>query len=154
MFESRCQGRLVLELFSLSARPHHSSTCICGQTHTLPHIYWAHRTTPFEGEWQRFIWRAKATLRLCASVCDFLAMSYQVPEGLFSRCCPFRPPCVLCELPCTSVFTRICELRKCMCVCLQGPPSRVLIGLALPSWVSDPGQARSRLAAEGASQPV
>lgn len=84
---------------------------------------------------------------------DFLAPSYQVSEGLFACCRPFRPPCILCVLAC-AVCLRACVRSESVCVCLHGPPARVLIGLALPSWVPDPGQAPSCLAAKRVSQPV
>lgn len=140
--------------------PHHSSTCVCGQnTHTLLHIYWAHRTTPSEGEWQRFIWRAKAALPLCVSECVcacilLLLLSYQVPESLFARCGPVQTSLYALCVSTRAVFTCMCALGKNVYACLRGPPSWVLIGLAPPSWVSDPGQAPSRLAVGRASQPV
>ena len=36
---------------------------------TASHIYWAHRTTPSEGEWQRFIWQAETSFGCCVFVC-------------------------------------------------------------------------------------
>lgn len=85
----------------------------------------------------------------CECVC--VCMSSQVPEGLLAS---LQTSLCAHRVSMRSVFTCTRVFRKCMCACLQGPPSRVLIGPALPSWVSEPSQAPSRLAAEGASQPV
>lgn len=66
VFESRCQGRAWNDAHCLPSHTTAPPASVVKNTHTLPQtrIYWAHHTTPFEGEWQRFIWQAKATLQL------------------------------------------------------------------------------------------
>lgn len=94
------------------------------------------------------IYMAKATLRGCVYVCVHDCSSeLPAPGGVLCLLLPLQTSLYgVCVLPCGG-----CLL---VCVCLQGPPSWVLIGLALPRWVSDPGQVHFTLAAEGASQSV
>lgn len=80
--------------------------------YTLPQIYWAHRTTLLENEWQRFIWLRPPYKGVCMCVFMTAALNYQLPGGVLCLLLPLQTSLYgVCVTMC-RVFTSVCVFAR------------------------------------------